>query len=230
MKNMKKVAGTMACACCLVLLLGCNGQKKQVEMEWTVYRGATEHNDVTTAIGVLNRIVAIDRYNADALDTLSILYYRAGLDRSALKVANRAINIRESAEVMRVLAGANRNLGRFDQALTYYEKLLKERPDDLSLLYESAYALINLNRGNEALPYIRKMIAHAASGTTLMTERYQNATQQVPYKAVALNMLGFLQANNGEHEAAAESYRAALGVHPDYYLAKSNLQVLENNE
>ena len=125
-----------------------------------------------------------------------------------------------------MLAKANKNLGKFEQAILHFSKLLEGSPDDLELLYESAFCNINMNKANDAVPFIEKMIQHPESGSQVMQEFYQNSQQFVPYKSVALNMLGYLQAQAGQNEAAIQSYQAALQVFPKYYLAQNNLRVL----
>ena len=207
-------------------IIGCDSSEKQVESEWNVYRTVMEHNDMTTAIGSLNRIIAIEQYNADALDTLCQLYLKVGMSDAALKVATRAANVRESAAVTLVKAKANKNLRQFDQALMHFSKMLEQNPESLECMYEVAFCNINLKKGSEAFPYIEKIIKHPNSGSQVMQEYYQNASQIVPYKAVALNMLGFLQAQAGQNEEAVRSYQAALSIFPNYYLAQNNLRVL----
>ena len=215
----------------LITVLGsCDNTKKQVDFEWTVYKSVMEHNDRTTAIGSLNRIVALEKYNADALDTLCQMYLDAGMNNAALKIATRASSVRQSDATTRVLAKTNKNLGKFDQSLVHFSKLIEKTPDNLELMYEMAFCHINLNKASDALPYIQKIVEHPESGSQVMQEFYQNANQIVPYKAVALNMYGFLQAQAGQQEAAIQSYQAALKIYPDYYLAKNNLRVLLGKE
>lgn len=209
-----------------ILLSSCDNTSKLIEHEWKVYNAAVEVGDLTTAIGSLNSIVAEEKYNADALDTLAILYLNSGADAAAVKIAKRALNVRESDEIVRVLAKGNKNLKKFEDALPYYSKLLEKQPESLELLYELAFVNINLNKGNEAVPYIQKIIAHPNSSSAVMSEYYQNASQLVPYRAVAFNLLGFLQTKAQQKEQAVKSYQTALSIFPNYVLAKNNLSLL----
>lgn len=223
---MRKVLSYSLVLISVAMFTSCDSSKQQVELEWKVYESSSVHNDRTTAITSLNRIIALEKYNSDALDTLSILYLNVGMNDAALKIATRATNVRESKEVTKVLAKANKNLGKFEQAIIHFNKLLEGSPDDLELLYESAFCNINMNKPNDAVPFIEKMIKHPESGSQVMQEFYQNSQQFVPYKSVALNMLGYLQAQAGQNEAAVQSYQAALQIFPKYYLAQNNLRVL----
>jgi tetratricopeptide (TPR) repeat protein len=208
-------------------LVACNGDKKAVDTEWKLYESSLENGDASTAIVALNRILVFEEFNASALDSLAILYFRAGSDNACVKVGKRALNIRQSDAVERVMGKANKNLGQFEQAEIYFKKQLEKNPEDLSLLHDMAFTQINLNKANEAVPYIQRMIKHPNSGSEVMKEFYQNGSQLVPYRAVAFNMLGFLQANAGQKEAATQSYEAALQLFPKYALAQNNLRVLK---
>jgi Flp pilus assembly protein TadD len=48
----------------------------------------------------------------------------------------------------------------------------------------------------------------------------------VPFKAVALNMRGFVHMQNQRYQEAADAYQGALQVFPDYQLAQNNLRFL----
>lgn len=208
-----------------VLLMSCNRQKATIEAEWNVYNEVIQNGDVISAIVTLNRIVAIDRYNADALDTLGILYLKSGSDEAAAKIAFRALNVRESDALTRVLAKANKNLGKHEIALDNFKKLLTKYPESLEYRYEVAYSNINLSRLNDALPHIRSIIADANSGSEVMTEYFDGGSQLLPYRAVAFNMLGFIQSTAGQNEDAVKSYETALQIFPRYYLAANNLKI-----
>jgi tetratricopeptide (TPR) repeat protein len=186
-----------------------------------------EHGDVGTAIVSLNRIVAFDKYNGPALDTLAILYLQSGANDAALKIATRAANLNETDAITEVLAKSNKNLGNHEAALEYFGKLLTKNPESLNYLYEVAYANINVGRLAESVPYIQQIIAHQESATTVMKEFIKEGSQTLPYRAVAYNMLGYVQAQAGQDDAAIKSYEAALAIFPNYYLATNNLGVLK---
>lgn len=208
-----------------ILLLSCNQKQQSIEAEWNVYHEVIQNGDVISAIVTLNRIIALDRYNADALDTLGILYLKSGSDQAAAKIAFRALNVRESDALTRVLAKANKNLGKHEVALENFTKLLQKYPTSLEYQYEVAYSNINLSRLNEALPHIRSIIADSNSASEVMTEYFDGGSQLLPYRAVAFNMLGFLQSTAGQNEDAIKSYEMALTIFPRYYLAANNLKI-----
>ncbi len=205
--------------------VGCNQQQKMIDHEWTVYNAVIANGDLTSAIICLNRIAAVDKYNANALDTLAILYLNAGSFEAAHKIASRALNVRESDELTKTIARASKNLGKHEESLEHFSKLLAKNPDNLEWLYEVAFANINLSKLNEAMPHIQKIIINPESGSAVMTEFIKGGSQLLPYKAVAFNMLGFIQSKVGQTEDAILSYETALQIFPNYYLAKNNLAV-----
>lgn len=208
-----------------LLLSSCDNAKKMVETEWAVYESTMEHGDVISAIATLNRIVAVDKYNANALDTLAILYLKSGSNEAAAKLAFRALNVRESDALIRVLGKANKNLGKYEVALENFNKLLAKNPDNLEIRYDVAYTYINLGRVNEAVPHIQSMIQNPNSGSELMKEFFDGGSQLLPYRAIAFNMLGFIQSQAGQTDAAIQSYETALQIFPRYYLASNNLKL-----
>jgi|GEM_PF-2484352 len=212
---------------CSITFTSCDRTSKLVEDEWIVYTRSMEHSDIGTAIVSLNRIVAFDKYNGPALDTLAILYLQSGANDAALKIATRAANLNESDAITEVLAKSNKNLGNHEAALENFNKLLTKDPESLSLLYEVSYANINVGRLAESVPYIQRIISHSESGNELMKEFINEGSQTMPYRAVAYNMLGYVQAQAGQDDAAIQSYEAALAIFPTYYLATNNLAVLK---
>lgn len=209
-----------------ILLVSCNDSKQLIKNEWTVYSAALQHGDVTTAMNSLNRILAFDKYSGPALDTLAILYENSGSHGAAEIIALRALSVRESDGILKVLAKANKGLGKNDVALQNFSKLLEKDPKNLELLYEVAYANINLSKLSEAVPQIQAIITHPESGSKVIQEFIKEGSQMVPYKAVALNMLGFIQMKAQQPEDAKKSFEAALQIYPKYYLASNNLKIL----
>ena len=224
---MKKVLGLFWL--CILFLTACSNSEKATEFEWKVYNKAVELGDANTAINSLNRILIHEKYNGDALDTLAMLYLNSGSNAAALNIGTRAANVRESDATTRVLAKANKGLAKYDEALVHFSKLLEKNPDNLEVLYEMAFVNINLNKFNDAIPFVQQLIAHPNSGSAVMNEYFQNGSQLLPYKAVAFNMLGYMQMQAGQPEDALKSYETALAIFPNYALAQNNLNVLKKN-
>lgn len=210
-----------------LLVCSCDNSKKMVETEWKVYDSVIQNGDIVSAIVTLNRIIAVDNYNADALDTLAILYLKSGSNEAASKLAFRALNVRESDALTHVLAKANKNLGKNDIALENFNKLLAKDPQNLEYQYEVAYAYINQKRLNDAVPLIQSIIQNPNSGSEVMKEFFDGGSQLLPYRAVAFNMLGFIQSQAGQTDAAIKSYETALQIFPRYYLAGNNLKLTQ---
>ncbi|MFT4682190.1 MAG: tetratricopeptide (TPR) repeat protein [Granulosicoccus sp.] len=208
-----------------IVLNSCSGGIDS-KAEWKVYSESKVRNDYSTAVGALNRILSVEANNAMAYDSLAILYSRAGLDRSAAITAEQGLKLHETETLVQILAISNKNLGNPKKSLNAYLRLMEMRPGDLVTPYEIAFAYINIEQLDQAQKYIDLVIEHDQSATTSMTEFVNDLRQQVPFKAVALNMRGFVRMQTGAHQKAAEAYQEALNVFPDYQLALNNLRYL----
>ncbi len=206
-------------------LFGCTGGI-DTKSEWKVYSDARARKDLSTSVGSLNRILSAEPNNASAHDSLAMLYAAAGMDGSAAITASQGLELHETDILMEILASSLKNIGDFEGSLNAYLRLMEMKPGDLTTPYEIAYAYINLNQFDQADKYIDLVIAHNRSTTTFMTEYVNNSRQEVPYKAVALNLRGFVQMQTGAFQQAANSYQEALNVFPEYQLAQNNLSYL----
>jgi tetratricopeptide (TPR) repeat protein len=206
-------------------LIGCGGGI-DMEQEWQLYKKAKARNDFSTAAFAVNRILLADESQEFAYDSLATLYYVAGMDRSAAITADQGLEKHESETLIEISANARKNLGDTPGSLQAFLRLLEMRPGDLLVPYEIAFAYINMEQYDQAMRYIDLVVAHDQAATTNMTEFVNKGQQQVPFKAVALNMRGFVHMQNQRYQEAADAYQGALQVFPDYQLAQNNLRFL----
>lgn len=208
----------------MVALVSC----KQIN-EADVYRKCIEQDDRLCAIHAVTRLLTQSPLDATWNDTLAILYSNVGMTQQAVLAADKALTLRESEAVRLVSASGHKQLGNFDKALDGFRKLVEAHPNDLEFLYENGYLLIRLGRDNEAVAWLDKVLAHPKATTTSMQEFIEQGSQTVPYAAIAHNLKGFIQAKKGMNDDAVRSYEAALGLFPDYFLAKNNLLILRTS-
>lgn len=197
-----------------------------VEQEWEVFRKAKDRLDYSTAAGALNRILAVDSSDPSTYDSLAVIYFGSGLDQAAAKTAKQGLELHETTTLIEISANSKKNLGDTEGSLQSFLRLMEMKPGDLKLPYEIAFAYINLQQFDQAHKYIDLVVAHDKSATSAMMEVINNSRQQVPYKAVALNMRGFIHMQKAEYQLAAEAYQQSLNVFPDYALAQNNLKYL----
>ena len=197
-----------------------------VELEWEVYRKAKDRLDYSTAANALNRILVTDESNPSTYDSLAVIYFGSGLNQAAAKTSQQGLEKHETVTLVEISANSRKNLGDNEGSLQAFLRLMEMKPGDLKLPYEIAFAYINLQQFDQAHKYIDLVVAHDKSATTAMVEVINNSRQQVPYKAVALNMRGFIHMQKAEYQQAADAYQQSLNVFPDYLLAQNNLKYL----
>ena len=197
-----------------------------MEQEWQLYKEAKARNDFSTAAFAVNRILLADESQGFAYDSLATLYYVAGMDKSAAITADQGLEIEETTSLVEISASARKNIGDVAGSLQGFLRLMELKPGDLVVPYEVAFAYINLEQYDQAMRYIDLVIAHDRSATTTMTEFVNQGKQEVPFKAVALNMRGFVNMQKGLYQEAANAYQQALQVYPEYQLAQNNLRFL----
>lgn len=210
-----------------LLIVGCAEQSgPNTDTDWKIYNKAVSVGDFLTAAGALNAVLVKDTTQINVYDSLSLVYLNLGMHRAAALTAGQGLAKNETETLLQVSASSLKNLGDIETSLQQYLRLLELNPNDIGFLYEAAFGYIQLEAYAQAMQNIEMILVHPESSTKLMTEFVNKTGQNVPYKAVALNMRGFIQMQSGDGNAAIRSYQEALQLVPDYQLALNNLKVL----
>lgn len=210
-----------------VLMIGCAEQSGQnTDTDWRIYNKAVSVGDFLTAAGALNAILVKDTTQINVYDSLSLVYLNLSMDRAAALTARQGLAKNETETLLQVSASSLKNLGDIETSLQQYLRLLELNPNDIAFLYEAAFGYIQLEAYAQAMQHLEMILVHPESSSKLMTEFVNKTGQNVPYKAVALNMRGFIEMQSGDGNAAIRSYQEALQLVPDYQLALNNLKVL----
>jgi tetratricopeptide (TPR) repeat protein len=127
--------------------------------------------------------------------------YRSSLAIWQDTVAKRPDNFRAHGNLGFALAGA----GRWQEAITHYQRALQLKPDFGFAEYNLGLALARVGRAQEA-------IAH-----------FERAVQLKPEDADAENSLGVALADVGRWQEAIPHYQRALQLKPDYADVEYNL-------
>jgi tetratricopeptide (TPR) repeat protein len=211
-----------------VLLSGCaHEQSSNTDLDWKIYKKATSVGDYVTAAGALTAVLVKDSTQVNVYDSLSLMYLNLGMDRSAAITAMRGLSKNETRTLLEVSASSLKNLGNIESSLQRNLRLLELNPNDIGYLYEVGYAYIQLQGYQQSSQFVEQIISHPGSMTTMMTEFVNKTGQKIPFKAVALNMRGFIQMQSGDEVGAIASYQEAIELVPDYQLALNNLKVLK---
>ena len=153
----------------------------------------------------------VDR--AKALAVLSSYDLRRGTGADALKHANEAVSIQETAATLAALARAQVRVQNLEAALTIADKALAKTPNSGAAHVALGEALLALSRSGAAVEALQKAVA--ASPKSLSAHIGL---------AVALS-------SNGEHTKAIAAARKATGLNPESgeALAALGLVLMEQN-
>jgi tetratricopeptide (TPR) repeat protein len=135
--------------------------------------------------------------------------------------------------------------GQYEEAITFYDKILAIDPNDVNALYNKGMSLDNLGQYQEAITYYDKALAidpnydYALNnkGVTLYNlGQYQEAITYYD-KALAIDPIYVYALYNkaldleklGKYQEAITYYDKALGIDPNYVDALNNKAVAEAN-
>jgi len=116
--------------------------------------------DSEAAFGSFIRAVSINPRMVEAHIGIGVLRFETGEYGLAEKRFRTALGIRENSMAARVgLAKALRYQGKFEEALSVAVGAVRSDPRDIEALLESAEALLELNRSEEALIHFNRVLA-----------------------------------------------------------------------
>ena len=137
------------------------------------------------------------------------------------------------------LANALLQKGRIDEALTYFQKMLKIKPDDANALYNLGNALLQKGRVEEAITHYQEALQiepddaaiHGNLGNALLQKgkvdeaitQFQRVLQINPHDAKAHYRLGITLFQKGRVDEAIDHYQKALQIEPEDAEGHGNL-------
>jgi Flp pilus assembly protein TadD len=193
----------------------------------------TEHGEghFTKAIGLYQRVLALQPEQADALHYLGVALAQAGRFQESLVPLELALKLQPDHFAAHNHHGnALAGLSRHDAALLSYDRSIQLRKDFADAHYNRGSALVALNRLEEALDSFDRAITlkpdyaqayHNRANVFQRLGRYpealascQQALQYQPGDAESHVSLGVAFASLGRLDEAMESYRRALRIEP----------------
>jgi tetratricopeptide (TPR) repeat protein len=152
--------------------------------------------------------------HARALTNLAKVFGWAGKTEEAHELALRALETVGDAETYNNAAMNALRLGRIEEAIGFYHKVIEQKPKHAPALSDLGYALAQLERYDEAIVYLRRSIA------------LQNDNERSRYN------LGHVLALQGHYAEAISELRAALRINPsrgEYHVVLGNVHVEQGN-
>ena len=202
--------------------------KAKLDEYLSLYRRALQYNDLGSAAFSLTSYL---HHGGDAAfqDTLALVYYNMNNLGGAYRLAGE-INEKnpKNATALTLLADISGRAGEVKKSLEWYEKLVEVAPAPFNF-YQLATKQFVLERNLECKQSLQKVIADSAQAREqqVRLDIGEGYGEDVPVLAAAMNMLGAL-AYKEKNEALAESwYKRAVEVHPDFIIAKQNLEDLK---
>jgi tetratricopeptide (TPR) repeat protein len=216
----------------VLILTGCQSEaderSEQVQTEWAKYKTAIDMDDYYTAISVVHNIIVLDSNNYQYYDTLAKLYYLTKEYKSALASAEKSMKHKLNEQTVGIAYNCVKGSDETDKIMEYGEILLTFKTDSIGLLYDMAFQKTKAFDYEMAKNYLNQIILDPASLSTTYNEFRGNGVQEVPYRAAAYNLLGFIHNEAGEMQIAKDMFKSALSYKEDYVLAQENLLIVDS--
>lgn len=196
--------------------------QQYVGLQQQVYKNAIQLGDINTALNAVHQILAIDNQNT-YIDTLAYLYFNGGSYYQAILLGSQILTTRpDNAGILEVVAVSQQKLGLAKESLESYDKLQSLAPSVYNL-YNIATLQYALKRFGECGQTIDMILKAEDNMEKINITDNTGASQQVPIKAAALNMLGVMALELKQTDVAVKSFQEALKLVPEFVLAKNNL-------
>lgn len=205
---------------------GVKAQDPSLDHYKKVYQTAISYGDYLAAGDAIYNEWAINP--ADSLsykDTLANLYFIRGQFIQTIVLGKDILNKKpDDLRLMELVAASDQNVNNLKEALDYYQKIYG-KTHDLFHLYQIATIQFGLARVGECQQTIDQIVADTGSThQKIQITVGQGQTQNVPYKAAALNIRGVILKGLNNNTDAKKAFQDALNVDADFVLAKNNLQ------
>jgi superkiller protein 3 len=103
----------------------------------------------------------------------------------------------DTISIRNILSSALLKLGRFEEAIIEYRKILSTNPNDINVLNKLGYALAHSGKSAEAV------------------KEYEKILNIAPQNAIIHNILGAVFLQQGKSDEAVAEYRKSLQIKPD---------------
>ena len=191
------------------------------------YRLAMSFNDLVSATNSVYQILAVDTSSVAWKDTLASLFLMRGSYAQAVNIGKQLLEKQpDNTRLTELVAISLQSLGDAKQSLEYYEKLYP-KTQNLYHLYQIIVLQYALARLGECSANIDLLVQDPrAEKEQIDINVGQGYNQKVPYKAAALNIKGVIAKQLNDIVNAEKLFNEALGVMPDFVLAKGNIEDL----
>ena len=192
-----------------------------------VYELGMKYADVSAARNSLFNMIALDPGDASLLDSLAYMYFEYQQYTSCLLVCIDILKINpDNIPALEMSAVAYDNLGLKDKALTSYESIYL-RSNSIFTLYRIAALQLDLNRHTESMTNVNILLEKEETKEAKVPINSEQGSMEISLEAAVYNLKGLIEADQGNKESARASYQQALALEPEFTLAQSNLERLD---
>jgi len=227
--------------CLLCLILARIESKAQVDPEILRQQGLQQFRtgNFTGAAELFKQAIELDPGNSNAHNELGVTYVRLGRLEESVASFQTAIGISPGLVEARYNLGTQYfKLGKYGEAIHELTETVRLEPGHANAWNNLGVALARVSHHRDAInAYKSALQIRPASTETLMLlsismfevspadaiAPLKEAVRLDPYGADALNSLGVVYSKIGKAREAAQSFRQALAVRPDYPAAMYNL-------
>ena len=201
-----------------------------VAMYKDILNNSLEFNDLAVATQATYALMALEPDNGFRIDTLTAIYFQRGAYPQVVMVGSKILETRpDDLKITEMVAISKAQLGASMEALTDYESLFKQS-NDIFHLYEIASLQYTVRRYGECETSIQRLLTSPEVADKEVTLNFKQGSQNVPMKAAVYNLYGVLQLDQGNKEAAIGHFKQAVQLFPEFFLAKNNLDALQQGK
>jgi Flp pilus assembly protein TadD len=201
-----------------------------------------EAGRVDEAVVYYKKAIEIDPHTYEANANLGFVLASKGKFAEAARHYEIAMETMDTPSVHRNYAQALFNLGRFQESVAQYHKVLLTMPGDPNVINELGYVLAHSGKFDEAITRYNEALRispdsidiHLNLGTALTSSgKFEEAKKEYekilflqPQNAVAHNDFGVVLYRLGKLDDAISHFQQAVQINPQYTDAKNNLKAV----
>jgi tetratricopeptide (TPR) repeat protein len=196
--------------------------------------------DLKSAEVLCSKILNI---NPDHFDSIILLSNINAINKNfdkARKLLQKGVSIQpQNPTILNNLGTAYKALGKIQESISYYEKVLEFNPDHTNANYNLGIIYYELKKLNESKKYLEKTIkvqpnyasAHFTLGNLLSELKHYEKAKACYEKSIELrptfpsahNNLGLIFRLIGKYKESIECYKKAIEINPNHASAYNNL-------
>lgn len=207
-------------------------EKQSTQLEDSILSKAMRRGDVATALVSMNTILEKDTSRTGLYDTLFQIYLEMENVQGLSEIGQILLETKPNdLAILEATSAGLTSTMQLDKALELENRMFAITGDP-RLKIRIASLLFELKQVDAARKEIQWVVDHREVSDTMTAEQpspsYQNRTQKINLRAIALYSLADLEMRLGNKKAAIGYLNRALDAEPKYDLAATTLLQIDN--